>query len=362
MFARASGRARAGVRTAIHRSGAAAAVRALLLLLVASGAACDAPAARDDTASTIVAVDDAGDTLRLAAPAQRIVSTVPAQTQILLALGAGDRIIARTDFDTQPELAHLPSTGNGITPNVEWIAAQRPDLVISWADTQSRSVIARLSALGIPAYASAVETIDDILRSIERLGALTDRDAAADSIVHDIRQELEAVARDVANSPRTRVMYVIGIEPLMVAGPRTFVDEALTIAGGDNVFGDTRARWPVVSIEEVIRRDPEVIIVGLGRTAAEADSVTARLRTAPGWRELRAVREGRVHWADPYEFNRPSPTIGRSARRFAEMLSDVGPSESEESAGRAAPGAAMPDNNLDGRDGPDGPHGLVPLP
>src|SRR5690606_10197674 len=250
LFARASGRARAGVRTAIHRSGAAAAVRALLLLLVASGAACDAPAARDDTASTIVAVDDAGDTLRLAAPAQRIVSTVPAQTQILLALGAGDRIIARTDFDTQPELAHLPSTGNGITPNVEWIAAQRPDLVISWADTQSRSVIARLSALGIPAYASAVETIDDILRSIERLGALTDRDAAADSIVHDIRQEMEAVARDVANRPRTRVMYVIGIEPLMVAGPRTFVDEALTIAGGDNVFGDTRARWPVVSIEE----------------------------------------------------------------------------------------------------------------
>src|SRR5690606_40183414 len=77
------------------------------------------------------------------------------------------------------------------------------------------------------------------------------RDAAADSIVHDIRQELEAVARDVANRPRTRVMYVIGIEPLMVAGPRTFVDEALTIAGGDNVFGDTRARWPVVSIEEV---------------------------------------------------------------------------------------------------------------
>lgn len=359
MFAITSGRARAGVRTGTHRNGAAAALRAphvLLGLALPFAAACDAPVARDVAPSAIVVVDDAGDTLRLDAPATRIVSIVPAQTEILLALGTGDRIIARTDFDTQPELAHLPSTGNGLTPNVEWLAAQRPDLVISWADAQSRSVVARLSALGIPAYASSVETISDIVRSIERLGALTGRAAAADSIVRGIRDTLAAVERDVARRTRPRVMYAIGVDPLMVAGPGTFVHEALTIAGGDNIFGDTRAGWPVVSIEEVIRRDPDVIVVGLGRTRAEADSLIARLSDTPGWRELRAVREARIHWADPYRFNRPSPDIGGNARRLAAMLVEGGP------AGRAAPDpAAVPVVRPDGPDGPAGPDGPSPL-
>lgn len=326
MFVTASGRARAGVRTGIEKGSAASCACGRFILAafaVVTAAACEPPTARDIAPDAIVVTDDVGDTLRLAAPAHRILSLVPAQTEILLALGTGERIIARTDFDTQPELEHLPSTGNGLTPNVEWIAAQRPDLVISWADAQSRSVVSRLSTLGIPAYASSVESIADIIQSVERLGMLTGRNAAADSIVRSIREELDAVERSVAGRTRQRVMYVIGLDPLMVAGPGTFVNEALTIAGGDNVFGDMRSHWPLVSTEEVIQRDPAVIIVGLGRTAAEADALIARLRIQPGWRELSAMRNGRVHWADPYQFNRPSPDIGRTARGFAGMMDGV---------------------------------------
>ena len=325
MFVRNAGAARAGVGAGIRirnatRYAADGCSVLSLALLTAFTAACDAPAADDVAPSAIVVVDDVADTVRLAAPAQRVVSMVPAQTQILLSLGAGDRIIARTDFDTQLELADLPSTGNGLTPNVEWIASQQPDLVISWADAQSRSVVVRLSSLGIPAYASAVETVDDIIRSVERLGALTGTNAAADSIVRSIRAGMDSVERSVAGLPRPSVMYVIGLDPLMVAGPGTFVHEAITTAGGDNVFSDAGQRWPVVSIEEVIRRDPAVIIFGLGRTAAEADVAMERLSEQPGWRELSAVRAGRMHWADPYEFNRPSPGIARTTDQMAEML------------------------------------------
>lgn len=355
MFVTASGRARAGVRTGIEkRSAAARTGRRFILaaLAVLPAAACESPAARDMAPVTIVVTDDVGDTLRLAAPARRVLSVVPAQTEILLALGAGERLIARTDFDTQPELGHLPSTGNGLTPNVEWIAARRPDLVVSWADAQSRSVVSRLAVLGIPAYASSVESIEDILQSVERLGMLTGRNAAADSITRHIREELDAVERSVAGRPRQRVMYVIGLDPLMVAGPGTFVHEALTIAGGDNIFGDTRAHWPVVNIEEVIQRNPAVIILGLGLNAREADDLIARLGSRPGWRELSAMRSGRVHWADPYRFNRPSPDIAANARRLAEMM---GNGEPVGSVGPAGPTTADVPGVSAVQDGPYGP-------
>ncbi len=179
--------------------------------------------------------------------------------------------------------------------------------------------------------------IDDITGSIARLGALTGRNAAADSIVRALRDGLDTVARQVAGRARPRVLYVIGVEPLMVAGPGTFVHEALTIAGGDNVFADARQRWPAVSIEQVVQRDPDVIVLGTGRTAAEADSLIARMQQAPGWRELNAVRNGRVHWADPYEFNRPSPGLARTTARLAELLANGRPAAAATRQGPVTP-------------------------
>ena len=297
--------------------------RALLASLAVLASSCDDAASRTRTpesAAPIEVVDDAGRTVRLDAPAQRILSLVPAQTGILLDLGAGDRLIARTAFDVQPELAHLPSIGNALTPNLEWIAAQQPDLVISWADAQSRSVVARLSQLGIGAYASSVETIDDIERSVLRLGTLTGRTSAADSIVARMRAGLDSIRAQVAELERQDVFYVIGIEPTMAAGPNTFVDEAIAIAGGRNIFADAPGRWPLVSMEEIMSRDPDVIVLATAATSAAADSLRARLQTEPGWRDLRAVRAGRVFWADPYFFNRPAPTIAQGARALAGML------------------------------------------
>lgn len=299
-----------------------AALLPVLLLAVMATGTCDR--GQDESARTPAAAirvtDDAGRIVALDVPAQRIISLVPAQTDILLELGAGSRLIARTDFDTQPELRSLPSTGNALTPNIEWIAAQQPDLVISWADAQSRSVVSRLGDLGIATYASAVESIADVERSIERLGVLTGRAAAADSVVDAMRAGRTAVERAVAGRRRPGVFYVIGLEPTMAAGPGTFVDEAIDIAGGRNVFSDAHGRWPLVSMEEVVRRDPDVIVLGVGRTAEEADSLIARLREMPGWRELAAVRHGRVHWADPHLFNRPAPSIIQATRRLAAMF------------------------------------------
>ncbi|MGH7443443.1 MAG: ABC transporter substrate-binding protein [Longimicrobiales bacterium] len=299
-------------------------VRGLASLALVCLIACDAgDAGRDATPSArppIVVTDDAGRAVALDSPAARIISLVPAQTDVLLALGARDRLIARTAFDTQPELAALPSTGNALTPNIEWIAAQQPDLVVSWADAQSRSVVARLSELGIATYASAVETLADIEASVQRLGTLTGRTQAADSIVRAMRAERAAIERAVARRPRPRVFYIIGLDPTMAAGPGTFVHEALQVAGGENVFADASSRWPLVSMEEVVQRDPEVIVLGIAATDAAADSLIARLRTQPGWRELSAFRTARVHRVDPSVFNRPAPSVTQAMRTLADLF------------------------------------------
>lgn len=302
--------------------------QALAVVVAAILLACstDTRARTDDVHANgaVEVIDDAGRTVRLAAPAQRILSLVPAQTGILLDLGARDRLIARTTFDEQPELADLPSVGNALTPNIEWIAAQQPDLVISWADAQSRSVVARLSALGIGAYASSVESIADIGRSVQRLGTLIGRTATADSIVTAMYARLDSVRAAVAGRPPIDVLYLIGVDPPMAAGPGTFVHEAIGIAGGRNVFADAASRWPLVSMEEIVRRDPDVVVLATTPDSAAAAALRRRLQREPGWRDLRAVRTGRVHYADPAFFNRPAPTIADAARLLAVMLHGTG--------------------------------------
>jgi iron complex transport system substrate-binding protein len=261
--------------------------------------------------------DDAGRTLTLPAPATRVISLIPAQTGVIAILAGPDVLIARTQWDDDPRLQHLPGIGNALTPSVEWLAAQRPDLVIAWPDAQSRDVVQRLSDVGIPVYASRVESIDDIRSMIERLGVLLGVPSRADSLNATIAAELDAVRARVAARRPPRVLYLLNVDPPMAAGGGTYVDELVGIANAENVFGDLRQPWPQVSLEEIIRRAPDIII----RPSESALSVPlAGLGGRPGWRELSAVREGRVHAVDPNLFNRPGADVGTAAARLAELI------------------------------------------
>jgi iron complex transport system substrate-binding protein len=287
-----------------------------LFLACAPGAdssAHDEPAA----AATIVVVDDAQREVRLAAPAARIISLVPARTEAILALGAGDRLIARTQYDLDPRLAQLPSVGNALYPSLEWLAAQQPDLVIAWADGEARTVVDRLAGLGIATYATRVETLDEIDKSVRDLGVLLGIEARADSLRWSLADTLAAVRRRVAGEVPVRVLYLVALEPPLAAGPGTFVHDILEVAGGANVFDDLGQPWPHISIEEALRRDPDVIIVAT--TTPFADPA-ARFADRPGWRDLRAVRARAVHDVDADLFNRAGPRIGEAASHLAGLL------------------------------------------
>jgi iron complex transport system substrate-binding protein len=269
----------------------------------------------DAVADSIVVQDHAQRTVRLDSAARRVISFMPAITDMLLALGAQDRLIARTAFDTDARIAHLPSTGNALTPSLEWVAAQKPDLVIAWPDQPSRSVVGRLSELGVPVYAAVTETNSDVMKAIRDLGLLLGLERRADSLTHAITSQLDAVRASVQSRPRERVAYVLSIEPLMVAGPGTYIDELIAVAGGQNVFSDVSGRWSQVSLEELLKRDPAAIVI-----ATDSGDALARVRALPAWRKLAAVREGRVIRVDPSLFNRPGPAIPAAARELARFL------------------------------------------
>jgi iron complex transport system substrate-binding protein len=281
-----------------------------------SGEQASAPASTG-AATAVAVVDDAGRTVALPAPARRIISLIPTHTEAIELLAGGDVLLARTQWDIQPSLAHLPAISDALAPSIEWLAAQRPDLVIAWPDIRTRDLVRQLDDVGIPVYASRVESVAEIRSMVQRLGVLLDRQAGADSMVATIDAQLDSVRRFVAGRPRPSVLYLLNAEPPMAAGPGTFVHELIELCGGTNVFSDLRQLWPQVSLEEIVQRQPDVIL--RPAEGALADPLTG-LAGRAGWRELRAVRNGRVHGIDPYFYNRPGATVGVAARGLAELI------------------------------------------
>jgi iron complex transport system substrate-binding protein len=294
--------------------------RGIVLLLVL--AACGPDGGRP-SGTPITVTDDDGRVVHLDAPARRIAVLVPSLTSTTVALGGADRIIARTRWDTDPRLADVPSAGDALTPSVEWLLARRPDLVLVWADGDVRDVARRLTDFGVAVYGARVETIADIDRSIANLGVLLGAGAAADSLRRAIDEGLAEVRTAVSGRPAPAVAYLIGLDPPTVAGPGSYVHELIEIAGARNAFGDLRVRWPPLSLEELVRRQPDVLVVATG--GIDAGSAAADLARRPGWRELHAVRSGRVIHVDPGLFNRPGPEIVRAARELAQRLNGERP-------------------------------------
>jgi len=290
-----------------------AALLAPVLLAPVLLAAC-APDEHPDIPAVSV-TDDAGYTVALRAPARRVFSVVPSLTESVSELDAGV-LIARTRFDRAPELAHLPSLGEAMQPNLEALAGLEPDLVIIWAGTFQRAVGERLAALDIPVYRADVQTIADVRSHLRRLGTLLGREERAAALVGSLDLELEGVAAAVRGRERVDVYYSVWHDPPQTTGPGTFIDQVIEQAGGRNIFGDAARSWPRVSVEAILRRDPDALIIA--RSAPDAPG--APWLEGPGWRELRAVRDGRYLLVDGDLFNRPGPRVAEAARRMAHFL------------------------------------------
>jgi iron complex transport system substrate-binding protein len=267
----------------------------------------------------VFATDAAGRSVRLDRPARRLVSLLPAATEMLFALGAGDRVVGRTRYDTDPHLEHLPSVGGGLDASPEALVALEPDLVLAWEAPGGSGLRERLEALGIPVFAIAIRDTADVYRGVRDLGLLLSLEPAADSLATRMRAGLDSVRAAVPSGPRPSVLYVISTDPPIIAGTDNYLAELIEVAGGEPVAisAEVRGGSPQVSIEALLVRQPDVLIVPIG---AGGGGYADRLRREPGWRDLEAVREGRVSEVPADLVHRPGPRMPEVARVLREAI------------------------------------------
>jgi iron complex transport system substrate-binding protein len=273
----------------------------------------------DASRAAIRVVDDAGRSIELAGPARRIVSLVPSVTGTIVALGAADRLVARTRYDRDPALAELPSLGGGLDPSIEGIVALAPDLVVAWNARDDRALVPRLLDAGISVYAAEIQDTTAIFATIERIGVLLGEQVRADSLAGALRDTLRAVALDVPVGTRPRALYLIAGDPPRTAGPGTFIGQALSIAGADPAFPEIPDDWPTISLEAVVARAPDLIVLPVGADLPRLEA----LAREPGWQDVPAIRAGRVVEIDADLLARPGPELGRAARVLRQRLSTV---------------------------------------
>ncbi len=249
---------------------------------------------------------------------RRIVSLIPAVTEILFALGADDRLVGRTQWGVHPPAAsEIPNVGDGVRPSLEAVLARKPDLVILYDGEENRASRDRLRTLGVPVLALRHDTLEDLRRNTVTLGEEIGCPDAASALAEHVSEGLANVAAATGDRRRIRVYFNAWPDPPITIGRGSFIDSLLTVAGGTNVFGDFAAASPRVSLEAIIERDPELVLESRRPTELADPS---DLEKRHGWEQVPAVSAGRVSGVDGNLVSRLGPRVADAALAIARTL------------------------------------------
>jgi iron complex transport system substrate-binding protein len=274
------------------------------------------------SAEEISFTDALGNAITLKGTAQRIVSLSPSVTESLFAIGAGGQMVGRTDYcNYPPEATKLPSIGgfDASTISMESIIALQPDLVIGGSVYQA-DVIKALQDSGIKAFISQPANIQGIMDTLTLLGRVTGHEDQATSVANEMQSRVDAVKKVVSTIPadkRPTVFYEVWNEPLMSANGKTVVGELIDLAGGVNIFADLPDEYPTVSVEQIVKVDPQFII----GPSSHGDQMTAEvIGKREGWGNLSAVKNKAIYIVDGDIVSRYSPRIVDVLDAFAKIL------------------------------------------
>jgi iron complex transport system substrate-binding protein len=260
--------------------------------------------------------DMIGRRVELRQPPRRVIPLAPSLTEIVFALGAGQTVVGVIDYlDYPPEARTRPSVGGGLDPNFEVIVALRPDVVLVSADANRWDTLVRLEGLQVPVFGVKTRGVAGVFASIVRVGEVMERRTEAEAVTAAMRRRMDAVGERIKGRDRPRVLYVIWIDPLIVAGQGTVIDDLIRIAGGDNVV--EVPGFPRYALEQVVARPPDLILLSLDRGGPDAGDVLSRL---PVWRDIRAVRKGAVRVVEANVMNRPGPRIAEAVETLARLF------------------------------------------
>ncbi len=265
--------------------------------------------------SGITVVDDAGRKVTLAHVPRRIVSIAPGATEMLFAAGAGERVIATSEFSDEPAAAKkIPRIGDSNAIDIERVVALQPDVVVVWEGGSNLAQVNRLESLHVPLYRQKLEKLADIPVSLRRLGALADTRAVADKAALDIEARLARLEKRYGKTTGPTVLLEVWNRPIYTVGGTHMMTDSLRLCGARNVFADLKDQGPSIDTEAIIGRDPEIIVaVAPPGVAAEWLAEWKRFGT------MRAVKNGRLI---PFEDQRLT-RLGPSAIAGTEALCEA---------------------------------------
>jgi len=269
-------------------------MRSAILLLALAGAGAQA----------ITVQDDAGNSVTLAKPAQRVISTAPHITELLFAAGGGERVVGAMSYSDYPEAAkRIPVIGSDAQIDMERLLALRPDLLVVWQTGNTERQLAQLRSLGIPVFYSEPKKLDEVATSLTRLGQLLGTDATAQAAARDYRQKIARLTATYARRPPVTVFYQIWEKPLFTLNGTHIVSDALRVCGGRNVFAGLKVTAPSVSTEAVLQENPEVVIGG------EQHDGQAGINIWKPYKGLLAVQRNNLFMLDSELLVRATPRI-----------------------------------------------------
>lgn len=265
--------------------------------------------------------DDLGRTVKVPDRVRRIVSLAPSATENLFAIGAGNLVVGVTSAcDYPPQVKKLPQVGDFMKPSLERVIALKPDLIVIVSSTIPKAIADDLQArTKVPVFVFQPQTVSSVLRGLLKLGELTGRKQQAQKLVRELERRLKVIEKRVANKPRLKVVVEIAPPPsLMVAGPRTYIDDAIRLAGGENAFKDASHPFPLISLETLVAKDPDVYIVAAkGKTGRQ---LLEEVKRRSGFVSLRCVQKGRVYGIDPDLLFRPTPRLIDGIEKLARLI------------------------------------------
>ncbi len=264
----------------------------------------------------ISVVDDAGNTVKLAQPARRVIALAPHLTEMMFAVGAGDRLVGQVSHSDYPaEAKNVPLVGDNLHVDLERVIALKPDLLIVWLHGSAGPQLEALHKLGVPLYYSEPHTLEQIEGTLVRIGQLVGSETRARQVSDAMRDDLAKLSARYARQPVVRVFYQVWDKPLYTLNGKHFVSDVIRLCGGENVFAGLATTAPVVSTEAVLKENPEAVISGDMRQHDESGLAL--------WHRYPALLAGQrdnLFALDPDLLVRPGPRIVAGAAMVCEDL------------------------------------------
>jgi iron complex transport system substrate-binding protein len=323
-------RASPGANAEIRKRVLAAICKATAMLLFL----CDGAAARQTSGAQATpppgreARDETGRQVKIPQKVERVVSLAPNLTEIVFALGEGNHLAGDTDFcDYPPEARQKRHVGGPVNPNLEEIVSLMPDLILA-TSINRRETVTALDRLGLPVYVTDPQSVEEMIATVEHIGNALGVEKSSAALAEDLRGRLADLGRRLDGVIPRRVLFVVWTSPLISVGRETFIADALRLAGARSVV-ETSEEWPHVSLEEMVRLQPEFLIFA-AEHAVDTQRDIDELRTRPGWKDLSAIQQGKIAVLSE-AIDRPVPRLVDAVEQLARAL------HPEVFAARAAP-------------------------